>query len=63
LLLRLLFERHPGRWEVYFFASNLPAARFLPKAIARQAVDQNVLVKDTVSDGPPCRLYRFSTRP
>ncbi|MCV2367719.1 GNAT family N-acetyltransferase [Roseateles oligotrophus] len=60
-MLRLLFERHPGRWEVYFFVDNLPAARFWPKAIAQQTGDQEVLVTDTDSDGLPCRLYRFSS--
>lgn len=60
-LLRLLFERHPGRWEVYFFASNLPAARFWPKAIARQTKATDVTVTDTLSDGLACRLYQFSS--
>ena len=59
-MIRQLFARHPGRWEVYFFAANRPAARFWPEAIALEAY-RYIEVKDTVADGLDCRLYRFST--
>ena len=59
-MIRQLFARHPGRWEVYFFAANTPAARFWPKAIALERC-QNLTMHDTVVDGLDCRLYRFST--
>jgi len=60
-MVRQLFDRHPGQWEIYFFANNAPAAKFWPKAIA-VAGGVGVEVQDTVSDALPCRLYKFSTR-
>lgn len=58
---RQIFSLHPGNWEVYFFASNKPAARFWPQAIAL-AGGLNVEVEDSVADGLACRLLRFSSQ-
>ena len=60
-MIRQLFSLHQGRWEVYFFASNIPSVRFWPNAISL-AGGQNMEVEDSVREGLPCRLIRFSTK-
>ena len=54
-----LFRLHPGRWEVYHFASNAAADRFWAKAIVQVSFGQS-RVEDIVRDEMRCRLHRFS---
>lgn len=61
-MLDQLLARHPGRWEVYFYDANRPAARFWPGALARAGV-QDGHQADAVVDGQPCQLLRFSVAP
>ena len=57
-----LFALHPGRWEIYSIASNLPAMRFWDKAIVRAGC-RSVLTREIVADGEACRLFSFATPP
>jgi predicted acetyltransferase len=59
----LMFNRHPGRWEVAWDDDNAEAAAFWPVAVATVAVG----VVARAPDGPPHRTYRqtvlrFATR-
>ena len=57
-----MFLRHPGRWEVYHYASNDPAKHFWVRAIAG-AKAHDLVTSDATSDEHAVVRYLFSIAP
>ncbi len=57
-----MFLLHPGRWEVYHYASNDPAKHFWVRAIVDAKALELVTITAT-SDEQPIVRYRFSIAP
>ncbi|MEJ6000821.1 GNAT family N-acetyltransferase [Paucibacter soli] len=55
-----LLRRHPGRWELYHYDSNVPAGRFWRKVLGQSAC-AGLELRSVLMDDMPAQLYRFST--